>query len=149
MLSTVEKRDTIQQRIIHQALLDARGPLRPPEIVAAAAKLGTAVGRATVYRFLAAGLLAERAAIGSGTECDRRIREVWVPGQAPAYELKAKRQPHGHCLCRRCGRLACVTILPIEVKGEWGFYAEATSVCYHGLCEACHDQEFPKGGVRG
>lgn len=82
------------------------------------------LSRTTVYNTL--HLMAEK----------NLVHEIEIEPGVTRYDL-AMRAPHGHFLCRGCGRIfdIALTVSPDDVPGE--FAADTVDVFCRGLCPEC------------
>jgi Fur family ferric uptake transcriptional regulator len=121
---------TPQREMIVQAIAHAGCHMTAEEIFEQLQARTHAVNIATVYRTLE--LLAElglvsRCDLGSGKVCYATLRHG----------------PHGHLVCRQCGRVLdadyrLIEPLAEQLREQYGFEADLNHLAISGLCADCH-----------
>ena len=122
------ERKTSQRRAIRQVFEQARRPLSPQEVLAAAQRRVPTIGMATVYRAL-------RRLLDQGW-----LIPVEIPGEVRRYERGGKGHHH-HFYCRGCHRVFEVDgcagrITELTPKG---FSLEGHELVLYGRCSDCQD----------
>lgn len=123
-------RNTAQRAAIRQAFAAAGRPLGPQEVLAAARKLASGIGIATVYRAI-------RELVAAG-----ELVEVELPGGGTRYEPAHAAGHHHHFHCRACNRMFCLTGCPggLASLTPPGFTAERHEIAIYGLCASCRPE---------
>jgi len=100
------------------------------EIYGRVQELNSAVDISTIYRTL--DLLQEFSLVVSV-----------APGEGQRrYKLEGVHEPHLHLVCRSCGQVLDVELLPAEplaafLQKEYGFQVRLEHLSIPGLCQAC------------
>lgn len=120
------ERSTRQRSAIRNAIEQARRPLSPQEVLAAAQAEVPALGLATVYRNLK--LLVDT----------HEVIPVTLPGDSPRYEI-AHLKHHHHFQCTACERVYDVHQCPgnLARMAPPGFTVERHELTLYGRCAAC------------
>ena len=120
------ERTTRQRDAIKSAILGARRPLSPGEVLDVARGTVNALGIATVYRTLKL-LVAEGA-----------VEVITLPGESPRYEMAASLHHH-HFQCNACRRVFDVPGCPgdFHLLAPRGFSVERHDVTLYGRCPSC------------
>jgi Fur family ferric uptake transcriptional regulator len=124
------ERITPQRDVIAGVLEAAARPLSASELCEAVQRLDPGIGRATVFRTLAA---LEQAGI---------VEQLSLPGERSGYLLCATAGHHHHLVCQHCHT---VSDLPEEAVGPFlstierdhGFRVDHASFSLYGTCGAC------------
>ena len=121
-------RNTIQKKLVHEALLRLNNHPTAEEIFAEVGSVYTQISRGTVYRIL--NQLAEQAA----------ILRIQVPNGADRFDATAF--PHYHISCNRCGRVydmqefssenICIQVPDTEEYKITGYM-----ILFEGICRSC------------
>ncbi len=122
------QRNTRQKTAILHAIEQARRPLSPPEVLAAASADVSQLGMATVYRNLKS--LVE----------DGAVTVVTLPGEVARYEPVAiGAHHHHHFQCTLCQRVFDVHACPgnLDKMAPPGFSVERHEVTLYGHCPDC------------
>jgi Fur family ferric uptake transcriptional regulator len=125
----LQRRTTRQRAAIQDAIAQARRPLLPAEILAAAQRVLPALGMATVYRNL-------KLLVDGG-----EVQPVELPGEPPRYE-SAHQGHHHHFQCRVCERVFDMHRCPGDFArlAPQGFQVERHELTLYGLCADCARQ---------
>ena len=120
------ERNTRQRDAIRAAIIAAKRPLSPTEILQAAADEVPGLGIATVYRTIKT-LLEEK-----------ELSAVDMPGGQTRYEV-AHLHHHHHFHCRKCDRVFEVEGCPGDLRSltPRGFKTEHHEITLSGLCSGC------------
>lgn len=120
------ERNTRQRDAIRAAIISAKRPLSPTEILQAAADEVPGLGIATVYRTIKT-LLEEK-----------ELSAVDMPGGQTRYEV-AHLHHHHHFHCRKCDRVFEVEGCPGDLRSltPRGFKTEHHEITLSGLCAGC------------
>jgi Fur family transcriptional regulator, ferric uptake regulator len=120
------ERSTRQRSAIRSAIEQARRPLSPQEVLAAAQAAVPALGLATVYRNLKLLVDAEE------------VSTVTLPGDAPRYEA-ARQAHHHHFQCTVCARVFDVHQCPGNLAhlAPPGFQIDHHELTLYGRCASC------------
>lgn len=120
------ERQTRQRTAILDAIVAAKRPLLPQEVLDAAAQQVPGLGMATVYRGL-------KALLESG-----ELTLVNLPGQNPRYEA-SDHQHHHHFQCTQCQQVFDIHACPgnLASMAPPGFRVESHEVVLYGRCKAC------------
>jgi len=123
---------TPQREMIVQAIAHAGRHVTAEEILKQVQARTTAVNVATVYRTLE--LLAE---LGLVSRCDL--------GSGKMYYATLRHGPHGHLVCRQCGRVVdadyrLIEPLAEQLQEQYGFDADLNHFAIPGLCADCRSK---------
>ena len=120
------QRSTKQRNAIQQAMAQANRPLTPQEVLELAQIAIPSLGIATVYR--AIKMMIE----------DGVLREVYLPGRSPMYEV-ANYGHHHHFQCTLCARVFDVHACPGNLAGlaPPGFVVDGHEITLYGRCSDC------------
>ena len=124
-------RNTIQKKLVYEALLHLDNHPTAEEIFAEIGNTHTQVSRGTVYRNL--GVLSE----------DGEITDAKVPA-ADRYDSRLDR--HYHLFCTGCGRVFDAPVpyqmqFDAQVAQQTGFKVNRHRVVFEGLCPVCSGGE--------
>lgn len=124
----MEKRNTIQKKLVLDAVAQLACHPTAEEVYACVAAAHPSVSKATVYRNLAS--LSE----------DGQLRHIRMPGGADRFDHTLT--PHFHIECTRCGKFCDAMIgddaqLDQSVARATGFTQTTHDIVFHGLCPAC------------
>lgn len=120
------ERNTRQKAAVRSALVVARRPLTPQEVLEAAQRDVPGLGIATVYRTL-------KSMLGDGSAV-----AVDLPGSVTRYEM-AHHGHHHHFHCKACERVFEVEGCPPDL-GRFappGFVLDGHEVVLYGRCATC------------
>jgi Fur family ferric uptake transcriptional regulator len=119
-------RKTRQRTAIREALLEARRPLAPEEVLRSAGQRQPGLGIATVYRNI-------QALVEEGW-----LQAVEVPGGSARYEV-AGQTHHHHFQCNACGKVYDLEGCVVEARPKLprGFRASGHEFYVYGTCAAC------------
>ena len=122
---TIE-RNTRQRDAIRAAIVAAKRPLSPQEILDAASEEVPGLGIATVYRTVKT-LIEEKS-----------LTTVEVPGTQARYEV-AHLDHHHHFHCHSCDRVYEVEGCPGDLRGltPRGFRTDHHEIILTGMCAGC------------
>jgi Fur family ferric uptake transcriptional regulator len=131
------ERSTRQRTAIHAAIVAAKRPLLPQEILALAQEAVKGLGIATVYRNI-------KALVDGG-----EIQTVNLPGDSPRYESSAQSHHH-HFQCRQCSQVFDVHDCPGDLRSlaPQGFIVDGHELTLYGRCADCAPQSQPARGAR-
>jgi Fur family peroxide stress response transcriptional regulator len=124
----MEKRNTIQKKLILDAVEQLGCHPTAEEVYAAVAEAHPTVSKATVYRNLA------------GLSAEGQLRHIRMPGGAARFD--ATLAPHFHIECTRCGCI-CDAMVPEDaalnqsVEQATGFTGATHDIVFYGLCPQC------------
>jgi Fur family ferric uptake transcriptional regulator len=120
------ERSTRQRTAIRDALVAAKRPLLPQEVLDAAQAQVPTLGIATVYRHL-------KQLVDDGA-----IQPVALPGENLRYETVGGGHHH-HFQCTACERVFDVHACPGNLArlAPQGFTVESHELTLYGLCSAC------------
>ena len=120
------ERHTRQRTAILNAIVSAKRPLLPQEVLEQAALKVPGLGIATVYRGL-------KALLESGD-----VQLVNLPGQNPRYEANTHHHHH-HFQCTQCQQVFDIHACPgnLASMAPPGFKVESHEVVLYGRCKAC------------
>jgi Fur family ferric uptake transcriptional regulator len=120
------KRSTRQRDAIRSAIVTAKRPLSPQEVLEAARATVKALGLATVYRTI--NMMVE----------EGELHVIHLPGDSARYE-SAHRDHHHHFQCDDCRRVYDVLGCPGDLRrlAPRGFSVERHDVTLYGRCSAC------------
>jgi len=117
-------RNTLQKAIIYHTLCDMHCHPTAAMVYDQVHRAHPTISRSTVYR-----VLNKMAAEG-------KILRLDLAGDNSRYDGQIS--PHGHLLCRACGRIVDVPQTAVNLPGDdFGFLVENCSVLFRGLCPAC------------
>ena len=121
---------TSQRDAIERAIREARGPLRPQEILEVASRTVPSLGIATVYRQL-------RRMQDAG-----QVRVVDLGVNDARYE-PANRGHHHHFVCRECDEAFDIPGCAegITKLAPPGFEVEEHELTLYGRCDECRDEK--------
>lgn len=125
-------RNTIQRRLVLQAVTELQTHPTAEDIYAHVAKDHPSISRATVYRNLS--LLAEQG----------QVRRVSHLNAADRFDFELT--PHYHFRCSRCGSVYDVALpyqadLLADVPNPDGFLFAGHEITFTGLCPHCQKSE--------
>lgn len=131
------ERSTRQRTAIRAAIVAAKRPLSPQEILDAARAAVPALGIATVYRNL-------RAMADEG-----EVLAVTLPGEMPRYEA-AGHAHHHHFQCNVCHRVFDVHECPGNLArlAPRGFTVESHDITLYGRCSDCRPAQAKRAPAR-
>lgn len=131
------ERSTRQRTAIRAAIVAAKRPLSPQEILEEARAEVPALGIATVYRNL-------RAMTDGG-----EILVVMLPGEVPRYEA-AGHEHHHHFQCKVCQRVFDVHDCPgnLAQLAPRGFTVESHDITLYGRCSDCRPARTGRAAKR-
>jgi Fur family ferric uptake transcriptional regulator len=120
------ERQTRQRTAIQRVFREARHPLDPQQVLAAARRFVPGMGIATVYRTI------------NALVDDHQLVPVTLPGESPRYE-PAGRGHHHHFQCRTCSRVFEIDGCPgkFDRFAPRGFELDGHELILYGRCEAC------------
>jgi Fur family ferric uptake transcriptional regulator len=124
------ERITPQRDTIAGVLEATDRPLSAAELCEAVQRADPAIGRATVFRTVAA---LERTGI---------VEQLSLAGQRPGYLLCATAAHHHHLVCRQCGAVADLPEAPVArfcaaIEQDHGFRVDHASLVVYGTCAGC------------
>ena len=123
------QRNTVQRRMVLDALQRLRSHPTVDEVFAEVCKEHPSISKTTVYRNLRQ--LADSNA----------IRQLFMADGLERYDFVSKR--HSHFSCKRCGSIIDVEVEYFEsmndlVRKKYGFLVDEHNVMFSGICIGCH-----------
>ncbi|MBC5649413.1 Fur family transcriptional regulator [Christensenella tenuis] len=128
----MRERNTIQRRLVLNALNQFKGHATADEIYHIVSREHPNISRGTVYRNL------QRL-------CDMgEIRKVEVPSGADCYDHMLT--AHYHVRCEQCGRvfdvdMAYMPELECSIRDRQGFVLTGHSIMFSGICPECQKKQ--------
>jgi len=124
-------RITPQRDLIAGVLEASTRPLSTLELCDTVQRLGSGVGRATVFRTVAT---LERSGI---------VEQLSLTGERSEYLLCSSVGHHHHLICQQCGAVSDLAEEAVEpfvdtVEEEHGFRVDHTSFTIYGTCDSCY-----------
>ena len=132
------KRNTIQRKLVLEAVRKLRCHATADEIYAEVVRENSAVSKATVYRNLQQ--LCEAG----------EIRRRTIPGSADRYDHLCSN--HYHVRCEQCGRVFDVDMsymagLERSIRNTHGFAFTGHDIVFRGICPQCRGKGTHDGTV--
>lgn len=125
MMHTAGVRPSVQRMAVLSHIANLRRHPTADEIYTDLAEEFPSMSRTTVYNSLHA--------LTSG----QLVKELEIESGNRHYDF-ALQPPHGHFICRRCGRITDVEIPDgIELSVTPGFRTDSVDVCFKGICPDC------------
>ena len=126
---------TAQRRAIAEALDGPDRHVGADELLDRARVTIPEIGRATVYKAVAAF-------VATG-----EVSEFVSPGEPTRYDPNAH-VPHHHLVCQSCGSITDIVVDDdLLTLAPDGFVAEAAELVLHGRCAACRTSGSGKSSV--
>ncbi len=124
------ERITPQRDLIASVLETAVRPLSASALCAVVQQIDPSVGRATIFRTVAA---LERAGI---------VEQLAVPGERSAYLLCATVGHHHHLVCQHCGAVSDLpeeAVMPFSasIQQSHEFHVDHANFTVYGTCAGC------------